>query len=125
MEIDQLGNYTQSTWFSNLDRISYLRFYRYLLDIWNYRAQLSHEMKRKICPFLEPFSNIFVRNIHHVDSPIEDFQILCITAMENLIYSGFDDEDRKIIAMHLLSALTLVSQPARIAFHYLYESLVY
>jgi len=125
MEIDQLGNYTQSSWFSNLDRIGYLRFYRCLLDIWNYRAQLSYEMKKKICPFLEPFSNIFVRNIHHVDSPIEDFQILCITAMENLIYSGFDDEDRKIMAMHLLSALTLVSHPARIAFHYLYESLVY
>ena len=124
MEIDQLGNYTQSTWFSNLDRIAYLRFYRYLLDIWNYRAQLSYEMKKKICPFLEPFSNIFVRNIHHVDSPIEDFQILCITAMENLIYSGFDDEDRKIMAIHLLSALTLVSYPARNAFPWLYESIV-
>jgi len=125
MEIDQLGNYTQSSWFSNLDRISYLRFYRCLLDIWNYRAQLSYEIKKKICPFLEPFSNIFVRNIHHIDSPIEDFQILCITAMENLIYSGFDDEDRKIMAMHLLSALTLVSYPARNAFPWLYESIVY
>lgn len=125
MEIDQLGNYTQSSWFSNLDRIGYLRFYRYLLDIWNYRAQLSYEMKKKICPFLEPFSNIFIRNIHHVDSSIEDFQILCITAMENLIYSGFDDEDRKIIAYHLLSALTLVSYPARNALSYLYESIVY
>lgn len=125
MEIDQLGNYTQSSWFSNLDRIGYLRFYRYLLDIWNYRAQLSYEIKKRICPFLEPFSNIFIRNIHHVDSPIEDFQILCITAMENLIYSGFDDEDRKIFAFHLLSALTMVSYPARNALPWLYESIVY
>jgi hypothetical protein len=125
MEIDQLGNYTQSSWFSNLDRIGYLRFYRYLLDIWNYRAQLSYDVKKKICPFLEPFSNIFARNIHHVDSPIQDFQILCITAMENLIYSGFDDEYRKIFAFHLLSALTLVSFPARTAMPWLYESIVY
>jgi len=125
MEIDQLGNYTQSSWFTNLDRIGYLRFYRYLLDIWNFRAQLSYEMKKKICPFLEPFSNIFVRNIHHNDSPIQDFQILCVTAMENLIYSGFDDEYRKIFAFHLLSALTLVSFPARNALPWLYESIVY
>ena len=125
MEIDQLGNYTQSSWFSNLDRVGYLRFYRYLLDIWNFRAQLSHEMKKKICPFLEPFANIFIRNIHHNDSNIEDFQILCLTAMENLIYSGFDEDCRKISAFHLLSALTMVSYPARNAMPWLYESMVY
>jgi hypothetical protein len=125
IEIDQLGNYTQSSWFSNLDRIGYLRFYRFLLDIWNYRAQLSYDAKKKICPFLEPFANIFIRNIHHIESPIEEFQILCLTAMENLIYSGFDDEYRKISAFHLLSALTMVSIPARTSMPWLYESIVY
>ena len=45
--------------------------------------------------------------------------------MENLIYSGFDDEDRKIFAFHLLSALTMVSYPARNALPWLYESIVY
>ena len=125
MEIDQLGNYTQSTWFSNLDRIGCLRFYRCLCDLWGYRAQLSYEIKKKICPFIEPFANIFSRSVLYNDAPLEDFQILCITVMENLIYSGFDDEYRKISAFHLLSALTVVSAPARLSLPWLYESIAY
>lgn len=125
MEIDQLGNYSQSAWFSNLDRIGCLRFYRCLCDLWNYRAQLSFEIKKKICPFIEPFANIFNRNVLYNDAPLEDFQILCVTVMENLIYCGFDDEYRKISAFHLLSALTIVSVPARNALPWLYESIAY
>jgi hypothetical protein len=125
MEIDQLGNYTQGYWFSNLDRIGCLRFYRVLSDIWNYRAQLSYDIKKKICPFLEPFANIFTRNVLYNDAPLEDFQVLCITVMENLVYSGFDDEYRKISAFHLLSALTVVSAQARNAMPWLYESIAY
>jgi len=125
MEIDQLGNYSQSAWFSNLDRIGCLRFYRCLCDLWSYRAQLSYEMKKKICPFIEPFANIFSRSVLYNDAPLEDFQILCITVMENLIYCGFDDEYRKISAFHLLSALTVVSPPARLAMPWLYESIAY
>jgi hypothetical protein len=45
--------------------------------------------------------------------------------MENLIYSGIDEEYRKIGALHVLSALTLVSSPARIAMPWLYESIVF
>jgi IQ calmodulin-binding motif len=125
MEIDQLGNYSQSTWFSSLDRIGYLRFYRCLYDLWNFRAQLSYEVKKKICPFIEPFANIFNRNVLYNDAPLEDFQMLCITVMENLIYCGFDDEFRKIAAFHLLSALTIVSPQARSAMPWLYESVAY
>uniref|UniRef100_A0A6C0B7J7 SAP domain-containing protein n=1 Tax=viral metagenome TaxID=1070528 RepID=A0A6C0B7J7_9ZZZZ len=125
MEIDQLGNYSQSSWFSNLDRIGCLRFYRCLCDLWNYRAQLSYEMKKKICPFLEPFANIFSRSVLYNDAPLEDFQILCVTVMENLIYAGLDDEYRKIAAFHLLSALTIVSAPARSSLPWLYESIAY
>jgi len=125
MEIDQLGNYTQSSWFSNLDRIGCLRFYRCLCDLWNYRAQLSYEIKKKICPFMEPFANIFNRSVLYNDAPLEDFQILCVTVMENLIYSGFEDEYRAISAFHLLSALTVVSAQARHSLPWLYESIAY
>ena len=58
MEMDQLGNYTQSTWFSQLDRTGYLRFFRSLYDIWNYRAQLSFQTRRNICPLGDPFSKV-------------------------------------------------------------------
>ena len=48
MEIDQLGNYTDSSWFSQLDRIEFIRCFRLLRDIWNYRSRLSFHIKIKI-----------------------------------------------------------------------------
>jgi hypothetical protein len=59
IEIDQLGNYTQSEWFSQLNRNEIIRYFRCIYDIWNYRAQLSVDTKRKICPLRDPFGNIY------------------------------------------------------------------
>jgi hypothetical protein len=125
IDIDLLGNYTQSSWFTNLDRVSYIRFYRILYDIWNYRGQLSRELKLSICPFFEPFSNIFVRQIYHTDITYEEIQFACLTVIENLIYTGIDEDHRKLGALHVLSALTLVSSGARTALTWLYESVVF
>ena len=48
--IDTLGNYTDSGWVNNLDRSMRIRFVRELADIWQCRAQLSHEMNRAMYP---------------------------------------------------------------------------
>ena len=125
MDIDLLGNYTQSAWFSNLDRLSYIRFYRILYDIWNFRGQLSRELKSLISPFFDPFTNIFIRQIYHNDITHEEIQFACLTVIENLIYTGVDEEHNKIGALHVLSALTLVSSGARISLPWLYESVSY
>jgi hypothetical protein len=45
--------------------------------------------------------------------------------MENMVYSGVDEEYRKIGCFHALSALTIVSYPARAALPWLYESVMY
>ena len=125
MEIDQLGNYTQGSWFSNLNRRDYVRLYRIIYDIWNFRAQLSVDIKQKICPLFEPFVNIFARPIYHNDITHEEIQFACITIMENMIYSGIDDEFRKLGALHVLSGLTMVSSGARQSLPWLYESIAY
>jgi hypothetical protein len=125
MEIDQLGNYTQSNWFTDLDTSGYIRFFRCLHDIWTYRANLSDDTKRNICPLFDPFANILARSIYYTNIPRETIQTLCITIVENLIYSGNDDEYRKIAALHVLSALTVVSLPARHSMVWLYESISY
>jgi len=125
MEIDQLGNYTQSNWFTDLDISGYIRFFRCLHDIWTYRANLSDDTKRNICPLFDPFANILVRSVYYNNIPRETIQTLCITIVENLIYSGTDDEYRKIATLHVLSALTVVSLPARHSMIWLYESISY
>jgi hypothetical protein len=124
-EIDQLGNYTHHNWFSVLNREYLIRMYRYLDDIWRHRANLSQTVKSAICPFFNPFTNVFVEPIHHSNISEDQIRFLCLTVMENIVYSGIDEDHRKLGAMHVLSALTLVSHPARRAIPWLYESIAY
>ena len=124
MEIDQLGNYTDASWFLNLSTPAYLRYYRYLSDIWNYRGQLSNETKRNICKLTDPFrNNYLVRNATILEH--DQIKRICINAMEHMIYTGVDIEFRKLGALHVLSALTIVSTEARQNMMWLYESVLY
>jgi len=123
MEIDQLGNYTQSSWFSNLSERGLIYFYRYLYDIWTHRGQLSSQTKQCICPLQDPFSNIFRINLQLSD--INALRKHCLFVMEHMVYTGTDIEYQKIGALHVLSALTLISLPARQSMYWLYEGLVY
>jgi hypothetical protein len=124
MEIDQLGNYTQSAWFTNLERGDYIRMYRILYDIWHYRGQLSLEVRTHICPFHEPFSGIFNRPMYHANIHTDVIRTACLMVIETMVYSGIDDDHRKLGAFHALSALTLVSHAARASLPWLYESIV-
>jgi len=125
MEIDQLGNYTSAEWFSTLGLRDYITLYRNLYDIWNYRAQLSYEIKRKICILNDPFLGIFNQRLYYNEVSFTQIQDACLKVFENMVYTGIDLEHRKIGTMHALSALTTVSTNARTAMPWLYESLVF
>lgn len=125
MEIDNLGNYTHVNWFSNLDLRQYIRLYRAFYDVWNYRSQLSRQLRNDICPFFGPFDNIFDNNTYHSDLNIDQIRNGCLTVFENMVYSGIDEDHRKLGTFHALSALTMVSIDARNAMPWLYESVVY
>ena len=63
--INSLGNYSNSEWFLSLSRNNLVKFVRELNDIWQYRAQLSLEVKIKICPPNgNPFRNLNIPYIH-------------------------------------------------------------
>ncbi len=123
MEIDRLGNYTQSSWFTDLTHLQYARLYRALYDIWNYRGQLSQELKMQICPFHGPFEGIFPVTVRHLDLSVDDLKSACLIVFENMIYSGISNEIRQIGIMHSLTALTIVSSSARYALPWLFESM--
>jgi len=57
-KIDELGNYTDINWFTSLNRSKSIKFITELYDIWSYRAQLTNQIKRNICPNGEPCSSI-------------------------------------------------------------------
>jgi len=125
IEVDQLGNYTRSEWFSELNLRSYQRLYRCFYEIWNYRSGLQMNVKIKICPFHGPFDGIFNRPPQANELSLEQMKLACLIVFENLVYSGIDEDHRKIGCFHALSALTIVSQGARDAMPWLYESVAY
>ena len=125
MEIDNLGNYSQSSWFSNLDRNGLLVLYNWLKDIWCHRAQLSPEIKSNICPLFDPFVNIFKQRIYINSVTYEQIQFVCFTVIENMVYSGIDEDHKKLGTLHALSALTIVSAGARNSMRWLYESITF
>jgi len=125
MEIDQLGNYTQVSWFSNLGISQYVRLYRVMYEIWNYRSGLSRDTKLKICPFYGPFERIFQNNVFYDELTLDQIQSACTSVFETLICSGVDEDHRKLGAFHALSSLTVVSNAARQAMPWLYESVAF
>ena len=119
MEIDQLGNYTNSCWFSNISNDQYCLFYRQLFHIW---SRLPLDIRSKIYILGNPFIG------HHQNENallnIQYIKDACLFVLENFVYGGIDIEYRKIGTLHALTALTVASVQARNSMYWLYESLV-
>jgi len=123
-KINELGNYVNHTWLWSLQRVQLIRFVRELVDIWNYRAQLANEAKRQIYP---PHGDIF-RHLNMYMLPVSDrdqLRTLAVTVIERLINNGVDYGSQSLGANFALCALTLVSQPARDALPWLYQSVAH
>jgi len=121
MEMDSLGNYTDSAWFLDLySKHEYRRLYRVLYNIWFHHARLSSEIRAAICIIGDPFENIlgFMQTVE-ADILCEK----CVRVLEHMVYCGKDTDHRKLGAFHVLTAFTVVSMNARLAMPWLYESL--
>lgn len=122
--INELGNYADSKWFSNLSKNMTVIFVREMYDIWNYRAQLTTQVMRDIVP---PHGNPFTgMNLHLAQSqPDEYIKKQAIRIIDLFIKSGYTQENRSLGAYYVLSALTLVSEDARIALPWLFQSVAH
>lgn len=125
MEIDQLGHYTQSTWFTALEGAQMKRYLRYLQDFWMYRAHLSQEVKLRICPLWDPFISLLRGSVNIFELSDEHVKTVCIGVMEDMIFTGVNAESRILGSFQVLTCLTLVSHQARQSMMYLYESVSY
>ena len=119
--IDAFGHITDTSWFLSLDRPHLIRLIRELQDIWGYRANLSDNVKRDICPPNgNPFHGISVTSL--IQKNKETLQGGILYIMENLVSKGINHDSRSLGAFYILSALTLVSHHAAVALPWLYES---
>ena len=123
--IDSLGNYSNADWFLSLNRNRLLKFIRELMDIWNYRAQISIQTKVSICPPIgNPFINISIQYLY-TEENIWNIKKILIETMEKLIYNGVDKDSKSLGAYYILGALTLVNQEAANSLSWLFQSFNY
>jgi hypothetical protein len=119
--INELGNYADSSWFSNLSRHMTILFIREVYDIWNYRSQLTQETMRSIVP---PHGNPFTgMNLQLAQTQSDEFvRKQAVKVIEYLVKSGHTTDERSLGAYYVLAALTLVSEDARCALPWLFQS---
>jgi hypothetical protein len=124
-KIDSLGNYSDSNWFLSLNRAKLIRFMRELGDIFNFRAQLSNEVKQNICPPRgDPFRT-FNMNYIQTEEDINNVKNHVLEIMEKFVNDGIDTNNKSLGAYYILAALTLVNDTAANALPWLFQSVAY
>ena len=121
--IDALGNYSNAQWFLTLNRIQLIKFIMELTDIWQYRANLTLEVKKNIC---HPTGNPFQRlpNLELVEN-IDEVRKALLEVMEKLVTTGIDKDNKCLGAYYVLGAITLVNNDASTSLPWLYEATYY
>lgn len=121
-QIDALGNYSNANWFLSLNQIRLSKFVKELEDIWNYRSQLTPQMKRNIChPNGDPFRNL---SIHYVqtESNIWNVRKVVFDILDRFVNSGVDKDSKALGAYYVLGALTIVNSEAATSLPWLFQS---
>lgn len=127
--INALGHYSDPDWFIALTYEQHITFLRELIDIWNYRAELSPHARRTIYPPNgDPFPQYVLGWVTHqfyIYLTPENIININLTVIERFITSAVSEADRCLGSNFILCALTLVSIPAREALPWLYQSVMH
>jgi len=120
-EIDNLGNYTNPVWFTQLNQRQVVKFLQELRDIWVYRAHLDNTTMAEICPPNgNPFDILDMNMI--LTMPLYNIKIITLIVIDQFVKNGIDRDSRILGANYVLCALTLVSTEAATALPWLYQS---
>lgn len=123
-QINLLGNYSEYTWFLSLTKPLLVKFIRELSDIWFYRAQITIETKKAICPLHDPF-NFFNFNYILHENNLDKIRLYILHLLSKLVNSGINRDNKALGACYILGALTLVNADAAESLPWLYQSFSY
>tara|TARA_B100000686_G_scaffold352201_1_gene453364 strand:+ start:1177 stop:2241 length:1065 start_codon:yes stop_codon:yes gene_type:complete len=108
-DIDNAGYYCQPIWFLNLNLHLLKKLYKNLEDLWNYRLQITPDVKSRICP---PNGLVFTTRISDINhytnkDDLKDLILNDILKFQNAI----SFEDKKLGYMYFIIGLGSVSRP--------------
>ena len=121
--MDELDQYTNPNWFLDLNLEKLKIFYKELEDIWNYRLNLTHNMKREIIP---PDGILFLFTPKYV-SKLKDILLvkkICLEVMKKLITKSNNRSNRVNGCMYILLALVIVNKEAAVSLPEYYNMIV-
>ena len=118
--MDNLKQYTQCSWFLDLNILQLKELYKQLEDLWNYRINMSINEKKRYVKNGILFADK-VQVINKVNSKIKLGNIL-LDNFEKLVTEGENSEFCTTGSLWILSGLTIVSKNARDALPWLYQS---
>ena len=123
--INYLGNYSNAEWFLNLTHQNLIKFMRELMDIWNYRVGLPHEVKCSIYPPHGEIFRNFNYNYLHTNQELDIIKKSVLTILERFVNSGIDQDSKALGSYYVLGALSLVNESAADALPWLFQSFSY
>jgi hypothetical protein len=120
--IDSLDHMTKIDWFMSLDNANLLKFYKELRDIWDYRANLTPEMKLRHTKDGLLFARPDLSYEAVVAASSRDLALRIIGECRRLVTEGRHRSDNSLGALWILTALTIVNDDARLCMPWLYAS---
>uniref|UniRef100_A0A6C0JDH1 Uncharacterized protein n=1 Tax=viral metagenome TaxID=1070528 RepID=A0A6C0JDH1_9ZZZZ len=119
-KMDDLEQYTQCEWFTELNLPELKELYKQILDIWDYRVQLSESDKLKYVTN----GKLFTEGVSMINKYTDKNKLanLLLDNFDRLVSEGKTKQDKTTGALWILSSLTLVSLPARDALPWLFQS---
>jgi hypothetical protein len=116
--MEDLGHYTDPSWFLELSRLQLIQFYIEIIDIWKYRAGLSAEDRVRLIPSGNPFQ-ISAKNA--IIMTQYALQRLILNTCRMFVSSASTQGDRRTGALYILGVLTLLHEGARNAYPWIAE----
>jgi hypothetical protein len=106
-KFNMLDNYTDFKWFEDLNIIQLKKLYAICEDIWNYRAQLTFEKKKKVVANGIVFT--ILPHIIHKSLNKRYIQNILLDNFDRLCSEGETMDDKKLGTMLVLTGLVEVS----------------
>jgi hypothetical protein len=117
--IEDLGYYTDPSWFIDLSRLELQRFYMELADIWFHRVSLTSQDRHRIVPGRNPFSvPVSTSLIMHQKA----LRPLILATCKSLVSAATARSDKQLGASYIMGSLALVSHAAAAAYPWLLDT---